>query len=233
MSKKVEPIKTIAQLEKEVEKKFNTLTYSRNRLNVWQDMMSLFAITVFNQLTPQNYEIERKKELEEKYLSTIKAYNEVETKTLSEILGLLTLASTLSLPYDLLGKLYMKLEVSNDSLGQFFTPDSISKMMAKLVGGETNNGIAQKIKETKVDITINDPSCGSSSTLLAPISENFEDKDRIVLHGNDIDLTAVHMSYIHMYIWEVRAILHHANTLTMECYSTWVSPRYFQVPVTE
>lgn len=36
---------------------------------------------------------------------------------------------------DILGRLYMELEISSKDNGQFFTPDSVSLIMAKIVYG--------------------------------------------------------------------------------------------------
>lgn len=229
MSKKEVKINTIADLEKEIEKKFNTLVYTRSRSNAWGDFIKLLAITLHNQLTPTNYNPEFKKELEDDYLRTIKPYSKSEITTLTELCGLVLLTPKYSLPFDLLGKLYMKLEVSNSHLGQFFTPDSISNLMAKMIGGENNNGIKEKIKTTEYDITIHDPACGSSSTLIASVADNIESKDRIVLYGVDIDITAIYMSYIHCTIWDIRGVYVHGNSLTQEEHSKWVTPHYFRI----
>jgi len=56
---------------------------------------------------------------------------------------------------DVLGGMYMELELSNHWKGQFFTPDTVCRMIAEIQYVDT----AERI-EKQGYITVNDPTCG-------------------------------------------------------------------------
>ncbi len=83
---------------------------------------------------------------------------------------------------DVLGAIFEAIGLSNERNGQFFTPENISRMMAKMM-------IGNKVQEftEKPYITVSDPCIGSGRMLLAFANELqeifYEKKDWKIWHG--------------------------------------------------
>ena len=104
--------------------------------------------------------------------------------------------------FDLFGQLYEQmflLKSKASSNGQFFTPDSICKLMADI----TDDGVEEKVSHIG-PVRVNDPACGSARTLLA----HFMDKTRedhalagmYYYEAADIDLPTCKMAACNMMI---------------------------------
>jgi hypothetical protein len=104
---------------------------------------------------------------------------------------------------DILGTLYETESLANAYSGQFFTPELLAEMTARLM-----------IEPTDAAITIADPACGSGRFFIAaqPLAPNA------TYYGTDIDETCVRMCALNMLVRNANASIVHGNTLTMECY---------------
>ena len=104
--------------------------------------------------------------------------------------------------FDLFGQLYEQmflLKSKASSNGQFFTPDSLCRLMADITESENEEG------ETKSGlIRVNDPSCGSARTLLAHFMKKTHDNPALAGHyyyeAADIDLPTCKMAACNMMI---------------------------------
>lgn len=85
--------------------------------------------------------------------------------------------------HDPLGELFM-MRISHGNNGQFFTPDDICQMMARIT--EPCGG------------SINDPTCGSGRTLLAALMASREKGVEPYLYGNDISYTCAQMTLMNL-----------------------------------
>ena len=103
---------------------------------------------------------------------------------------------------DLFGQLYEQiflLKSKASSNGQFFTPDSLCRLMASI----TDADVEEKVSHIG-PVIVNDPACGSARTLLA----HFMDKTRedhalagmYYYEAADIDLTTCKMAACNMMI---------------------------------
>ena len=118
--------------------------------------------------------------------------------------------------YDILGHFYEELVQSagkSKSLGQAFTPPSVTDLMSDLVIKTDNNknGIA------------NDPTCGSSRTLLAAHVESNGD---LICIGQDLDRTSCQMSVLNFWSHGVRGSVLHMDTLEGTFYQGWRVNKY-------
>lgn len=104
--------------------------------------------------------------------------------------------------FDLFGHLYeqmflLKSKASNN--GQFFTPDSICRLMSDIT--DSGNEEAEKKSGT---IRVNDPACGSARTLLAHFMRKTHDNHALAGHyyyeAADIDLPTCKMAACNMMI---------------------------------
>ena len=98
---------------------------------------------------------------------------------------------------DVLGDIYMELEMQNHWKDQFFTPEPIARMMGRIVDPD----VPELIRRHGF-ITVNDPCCGSGALLIAFAHNCMEqgiDFQRSVLFvGQDIDPVVARMCYIQM-----------------------------------
>lgn len=105
--------------------------------------------------------------------------------------------------FDLFGQLYEQmflLKSKASSNGQFFTPDSLCRLMADITDpvneyNDTKNGF----------IRVNDPACGSARTLLAHFMRKTRDNHalagRYYYEAADIDLPTCKMAACNMMIY--------------------------------
>lgn len=124
---------------------------------------------------------------------------------------------------DLMGEMYMDLEVGSKNLGQFFTPYSISKMCAQLT-------IDTDIIESQHYITVSEPACGSGGMIIAIAdvihSSGYNPQQCLLANCVDIDQTAAMMCYIQLSLLGIPAKITIGNTLTMKFSRTMLTPMY-------
>lgn len=142
---------------------------------------------------------------EDEYLEIVKRYDENERSKLCEMYAWLLEWSEKEMT-DMLGYIYMHLELGSKAHGQFFTPYHVCQMMAKM----------QKY-DGKV-LKVNEPSCGAGGNIIAlaeALKEqgiNYQQKMEVVCQ--DIDTKAVYMTYVQMCLYGIPAIVYQANTLS-------------------
>lgn len=100
---------------KNVIKLLNQNCYSRRMHDVFRDFVEITAIALSNVADKLHFE-----EREAKYMTIIKRYSKEEVKRFPEMFAELTMAYEMGGFDDVLGSLYMQLELGNDRAGQFF-----------------------------------------------------------------------------------------------------------------
>lgn len=161
-------------------------------------------------------------ELESLYLDRIQQVK--NPSVIADMFGLMVMGLT-EKPHDFLGEVYMVNEFGNGSTGQFFTPHSLSELMAsmQLAGLEKGN---QRYR-------INDNSSGSGSTLITTVRHlrdaGFDNSDFLLI-AEDIDLRCCKMAYIQFTALDVPAIVRHQNTLSNEVFDQWQTFAFVRCP---
>ena len=162
--------------------------------------------------------------IEESYLSAVKRVK--NPKTLPKLLGILTDALDSQGPHDFLGEIYMSEEMGNPNAGQFFTPYPVSRAIASI----TLNG---KTPSSSRRLTLNDPACGSGSTLLASFEVlkglGFK-QNQVYFVAQDVDVRCVRMAYLHFTLLDIPGVVEHANTLTLQSWGSWETIGYARCP---
>ena len=104
--------------------------------------------------------------------------------------------------FDLFGQLYEQmflLKSKASSNGQFFTPDSLCRLMADI----TDDGVEEKVSHIG-PVIVNDPACGSARTLLAHFMEKTREDHALAgmyyYEAADIDLPTCKMAACNMMI---------------------------------
>jgi hypothetical protein len=107
-------------------------------------------------------------------------------------------------PADYLGTIYEQEAAANHYAGQFFTPESLTELMAAMT-------MPDEIPDTAI---VADPACGSGRPLIAGIRRNRY----ATFLGTDTDLTCVHMTALNCLVRNATTYVIHGNSLSLE---TW------------
>jgi len=223
-------------LEKEFEKVFNTLCYSRDRRQVfydfaevaaiWQytalyDYKKVYGVDIFARDSSYDALVAVGKE-------TSKRYSEEELGKFSQMTVLVIHGSNLG-GADFLGDLYNKLELTGtaqrQAMGEFFTPYSLGRVMARM--SITDDVVKEAIKE-KGCITFNEPACGAGGLLIAAAERiehlGYDPKRDMFFVATDISRLCFNMAYIQMSALGIPGIVKHGNTLTLEMWEARPTP---------
>lgn len=103
--------------------------------------------------------------------------------------------------HDPLGDVYMD-RISHGQLDQFFTPEEMAVLCAKICGGDYN--------------TCNDPTCGSGRLLLAGLKLARENGIEPYIYGEDLSYTCIRMATLNMLVQGARGVLRCGDTLMYE-----------------
>ncbi|WP_272401393.1 N-6 DNA methylase [Acinetobacter baumannii] len=203
---------------------FKLLDYSKTTYQKWSDFVFLASAALRNSvknINPFYYS----QSIEDEYLNIINQYAKPDQTRICELLGIFILLAESAEPKDILGEIFMDLGLSDSWKGQFFTPNSLSQMMAKMKLFNLKNVI-----EKEGFITVSDPACGAGSTLMAVVNEFIEKgidpAKHLFVHAQDIDRTAALMCFIQLTLWNVPAIVIVGDTLKNTVREEWFTPSY-------
>jgi len=217
-------MKFIDDYYKQIIKNLNSWMYQRDVIQVYKDCLRAMTLDLATKTDSYKHK-ERCEELENLY----KHYDKNRGK-FNELISLVTemLSKSIDNFGDHLGHIYMQIIPSGKAkaFGQFFTPYSVSYMLAKM------NGIPQ-VDGGKV-ISINDPASGAGGMLVACCevyaNQDINYAERVLFFGNDIDRTCVDMTYLQLSYLGASAIVDHQNTLTQEKWDTYRTPAFLLIP---
>lgn len=196
---------------------FKELASTRDLWQVYKDFLELSAIAYSNICDEA-----QAKEREERYLDIIKSYKPEQVAHIAMILALIVMEMEKE-PQDILGRVFMELDLGSKWTGQVFTPQNLADMLAELSFKE------DEIKE-KGYITVMEPAVGGGVTIIglvkAMLREGYNPQKQLLVVCGDIDIKAVHMTYIQLSMLGIPAVVRHQDTLTQETMSTWYTPNY-------
>lgn len=223
-------------MKSEIVKLFDSLVGKRNRYILWNDMIYMFAASIAVPLSG-----DWAQERERQYGELARHYSREELLKLSEIFGMIIndmeTASESGEYSDMLGDLFMKMELGNDAGGQFFTPYHIALMMARIAAHDG----ADRIKKGEPFITVNEPSCGAGATLIAHAQAMREAginyQERCFYVAQDLDFRTALMCYIQLSLLGCAGYVHIGDTLKAPPEypllfgdmgpDTWYTPMFF------
>jgi hypothetical protein len=196
--------------EKEFIKIIEQQRYKYSAYQLFYDFCECVACSINSPL--ENHEIR-----EQRYQETIKRYqDESIVKVFGDMLGALILAIEENPFTDVLGDIYMQLEISDKKhLGQCFTPDHVSLLCSQLILGN----IEEVIKENGF-VTLNDCCVGGGSMVLS-FAKAFKDlgfkpQKELCVVCNDIDSLCVNMTYIQLSLNGIPARVLRGDTITQK-----------------
>ena len=216
----------LAELKSKFKKVFMATANHKNRYVVFSDLVFFMAACLKNSLVNLNKNL-FDQDIENEYLKKINDYKKEDQNRFCELYSLAVLiADQKGMPADNLGEFFMEMGFTEDSKGQFFTPDQISLLMSKM---QMNN--VEEILKKQGFVSISDPACGAGSTLLACITDlmaqGVNPNKNIFIHGVDVDRTVALMCYVQLSLWHVPCEIIVGNSLTSEVREVWRSPSYY------
>lgn len=189
---------------------FEKLSRTRHMWQAWNDVISLIAIMISNTVDKGKVKDER----EEEYLTIIKGYTDDEIKIITDVFSEIVLAFESNSEQDLLGDLYMELNLGSNNLGQFFTPYHLCELMSKI---SFKKELVEKEIEDTGYVSLNEPTCGAGANVIAYVNEckkhdvNYQKYVRIV--AQDISRLTALMCYIQLSLLGCDAIIVVGDTL--------------------
>lgn len=135
--------------------------------------------------------------MEREYLETMRKYGKHEALVFPRAFGELVIAMERERK-DVLGDYYTG-AITHGEHGQFYTPENICEMMARIV-------------EPRTGSTVSDPCCGSGRMLLASAEVNR----RCTFHGQDIDFRCVEMCTLNLALCGLSGFIVWGDSLAKE-----------------
>ncbi|WP_020423682.1 N-6 DNA methylase [Cupriavidus sp. WS] len=208
---------------------FNVVGRRHAMHEVFSDFVEMSALAISNAVDRHHFE-----EREERYLAVAKKYGRDELTLFPEMLGALTLVFEERVQTwvpsgdglgDILGQTFMMLDLGNSGTGQFFTPYSVSRTMARMTIGD-----GKPFVERDGFVTLLEPTCGAGGMVIA-CADALHDaglNHQQAMHATciDIDPRCVHMTYLQMALLHIPGIVIHGNGLTGESWSRWFTPAH-------
>lgn len=216
---------------------FQKLTRRHNFAEVWADFVELGAICMHQSayFNPNwmPAELEDKalpiddvfRSLEERYLSFVPKYGK-EGMTLMSCLYACTEYAVKTHRIDFLGPLYEELDLSGSgqrgSRGEFFTPSSITQLMAQLTLSNV-----EKIVENKGYVTLQEPCVGAGGMVIAVANQldtlGYDPRQMLLVDAIDVNKTFFNIAYLQLSAMDIPARIWWGNMLSLkmnECRET-------------
>lgn len=197
-------------------KLFNGIARHRHRYEVFRDFVTMAAISLHNSFA-------KDKRLEEEYLGIVGRYEREEVEAFCKLLAYLVILLDTE-PRDVLGSLYMELELGSTHVGQFFTPSEVSELMARMIYGDSLREIHEDF------VTVSEPACGAGGMVLAfakvMISSGHNPSEKLWVQCQDIDRLAALMCYLQLALWNIPGVVVVGNTLALEAREVFYTPAH-------
>ena len=187
--------KVMKQQYTDIVKLYNSLIGAHQMWELWQDSMTMFALSISNTVDMRFYD-----QREQQYLDIARKYTKDEMQVFVRIFGEIVLELEREPEQDLLGDLYMNLDLGSHWHGQFFTPYHVCEAMAKM---QFQDEITiENIKP----VSCVDCACGGGALLIAAGHEfhkkikdtGLNAQDYIALYAQDLSQVSAMMCYVQL-----------------------------------
>lgn len=186
-----------------------------HRYDVFRDFIIMAACSLHNA-------VQKDDGREAEYMEIIGRYGPEDRQTFPKLMALLV-AMLDPEPRDILGPLYMELEVASRDQGQFFTPPEVSNLMAEMTWSD------QQISDRPF-VTLQEPACGAGGMVLAfvksMIDRGHDPSRKLWTQCIDVDRLAALMAYVQLSLWHVPGEILVGNTLSWEHRERWLTPAH-------
>lgn len=178
-------------------KMYNSLIGSHQLWELWQDSMTMFALAISNSVDGRYRE-----KREAAYADIAHKYTTDETEVFPKIFGEIVMQLDAEPEQDLLGDLYMQLDLGSHWHGQFFTPYHLCSAMARMELGLDRQYTVDSVKP----ISVCDCACGGGALLIAAGHEyrkaiantGLNAQNYISLYAQDLSQVSAMMCYVQL-----------------------------------
>lgn len=195
----------IAARQKEFIRHLHAMAGSRFVVDVFADVVSLFASAIERPLTNHADECERR------FKSVVSGYSKAEAAHLPEMMAVLVEALE-EKRESFLGPILEEIGAANTRNGQFLTPASIANVCGRICAGKLEHKPGEIVK-------VSDPACGCGVLLISQAEEmllaGIPQRD-IFLIGGDIDIRGCDSTFVELSLLGYAARIDHQNALTMQ-----------------
>jgi type I restriction-modification system DNA methylase subunit len=198
-----------------------TIGWSRGLSRVFADWVEVCAITLAR-MDQAQFDAR-----EARYSNIVKQYERSEVEDFAKAFAHLTLAYEECFRdgavafADILGSLYMMLDMGNSDTGQFFTPYEVSRLMAMMQIER-----ARELINEKGYVQVMEPAAGAGGMIIATAHALHEAglNYQRTMHATviDIDARCVHMCFVQLSMLHIPAVAIHGNALSGETWGQWV-----------
>ena len=198
---------------------FRDIARHKHRYDVFRDFVLLAATALHNGAV-----MDETREVE--YVTTTGGYAQEDVERFPKLLAILVELLQPE-PRDILGPIFMELEIASREQGQFFTPPELSDLMAAMTIGPD---MLQQL-DTEPFITVSEPGWGAGGMILSlikvMIDQGHDPARRVWVQCVDVNRLAALMCYVQLSLWNVPAQVIVGNTLTLETREVWYTPAYY------
>lgn len=177
-------------------KLYNGMIGAHQMWELWQDSMTMFALAISNTVDFRFYD-----KRESMYLDIIRKYTKEEAQVFPKIFGEIVMQLDANPEQDLLGDLYMHLDLGSHWHGQFFTPYHLCEAMAKM-----ELGLESYTVDSIKPVSVCDCACGGGALLIAAANEfrkaiqhtGINAQNYICLYAQDLSQVSAMMCYVQL-----------------------------------
>lgn len=196
-----------------------TVSNAHSPSDIFRDVCRIFSLSLRGTVTIDKAE---RDEIESMYASLAGRYGPDGMKKVGTMFAHLVEALELKRS-DFLGHVYEDLNATVKSFGQFFTPDSVSALMAKVT-------FAERPEPGRI-VKMNDCACGAGALLIegaeAFVEAGGRQGDMLIL-AEDLDATACCIAYTQLSLLGYPAVVRRMDSLSVKVYEgPWYTPGYF------
>lgn len=193
------------------------MTHRRRAWEIFRDYCEMAACAYAN-VAPNVMRDKR----EARYMQIVGTYEPHEVQAMCYLNSCVVQAMELKGFDDVLGGIFMELELSSHWHGQFFTPYAVTALMSRVT-----------IDEPAHDMDVirwHEPACGAGAMMIAAAEalheKGINPQQKFHINAIDVDPLCVHMAVIQLSVLGLPAIVHHGNTLSGERWDRWLTPAH-------
>lgn len=199
---------------------FDKFQYKYDMYHVFKDFCEMSAISISNAVDKRYYP-----EREKRYFQIIKQYKPEDLNIFANILAEVVLALDEEMD-DVLGRVFMEMNLKSKWKGQYFTPVSIGELISVTMVDQIIETI-----DRKGEFTVYDPAVGGGALIIAMakvLHERGINYQRYMkVTAVDIDIKAIYMCYVQLSLLGIDAVLWRGDSLKQEYdHEPWRTPQH-------
>lgn len=200
-------------------KTIEELSHTRRTWQVFRDFCELGAISLANACAFGSLRDQR----EERFCQLIGTYKPEERQRFPFLLSCVVECMEAESFDDVLGSIFMEMDLGSHWRGQFFTPYCIAAMMTRMT-------FEPDRMEGQEFVRVDEPAAGAGGMIIAfaeaMLAAGVNPQRRMYAVATDVDPMCVHMSMIQFSLLGLPALVIEGNTLSGEYVAQWRTPAY-------